>query len=115
MKALALQIHQQIHDRAIEISNRYKLAESELLEIIEQVESHKVYLHQGYSSLFQYGVEALGLSESVVYNLIAVMRRSRIIPELKEEIKLGNITLSNAKRIAPVLTLENKTEWLEKA
>ena len=111
----AVQIHIQIHERALEISTRYQRAESELIDALEQVESHHVYLHMGRSSLFQYGVHDLKLSENVVYNLITIMRKSREIPELKSEIQQGNINLSNARRIVPILTLENKKEWIEKA
>ncbi len=37
------------------------------------------------------------------------------MPELKTAIEDKKITLSNARRIAPILNAENKTEWLEKA
>ena len=108
-------IHQKIHERALEISARYKKAEIELIGILEQVENHKVYLHHGRSSLFQYGVIDLQLSESVAYNLITVMRKTREVPELRTEIQQGNINLSNARRIVPILTNENQSEWLQKA
>src|ERR1700752_5329195 len=111
----AIQIHVQIHQRAVDISSRYKRLESELIEILEQVENHKVYLHYHHSSLFKYGVEELKLSESVIYRLITVMRKSREIPQLKAEISAGNITLGNATRIASILTSENQSEWLAKA
>ena len=111
----AIHLHIQIHEKALELSRRYKKTESELIEILEQVENHKVYLHQGHSSLFQYGVQSLELSESVVYNLIAVMRKTKEVPALRTEIQNGNITLSNARKIAPVITPENQDEWLKKA
>jgi len=113
--SFAIQINTQIHQRALEVSMRYKKAESELIDVLEQVENHKVYLHLGCSSLFQYGVQELRLSESVVYNLIAVMRKTKEIPALKDQIQKGNITLSNARKITSVLTNENQIEWLQKA
>ncbi len=67
----AISIHQKIHARALEISHRYQKSEAELIEVLAQVEDHQVYLHRGYSSLFQYGVSELKLSENVVYSLIA--------------------------------------------
>ena len=108
-------IHEGIHEKAVEISTRYKKAEAELIEVLEQVDNHKVYLRRGRSSLFQYGVQDLQLSESVIYNLITVMRKVREVPELKAQIQEGNITLSNARRIAPILTVENQGAWLKKA
>ncbi|MGK5090324.1 HNH endonuclease signature motif containing protein [Bdellovibrionota bacterium FG-2] len=105
----------QIHQRAVELSARYKRAESELLEILDQVDRHRVYLKRGHSSLFLYVVHELGLSESVAYNLITVARKAREVPELRGLIADGTITLSNARKIAPVLTPQNKAEWLQRA
>lgn len=111
----ALNLSDQIHQKAIDASARYLRAESELIEILQQVEQHQVFLRRGHSSLFAYVVKELGLSGSVAYNLISVSRKAREVPELKAEIQEGNITLSNARKIVPVLNQENKTEWLKKA
>lgn len=108
-------IHERIHLNALAISSRYKKTEVELIEALQQVESHKVYLHQGYSSLFQYTVNALHLSESVSYNLITVMRKAKEVPALKAKLADGSITLTNARKIVPVITSINQEEWLEKA
>ncbi|MCB0384013.1 MAG: HNH endonuclease [Bdellovibrionales bacterium] len=104
-----------IHHQALQASAKYKSAEIDLINILDQVDQHKVYLRYGYSSLFQYGVQCLGLSESTTYSLIAVTRKSREVPELKEEIKNGQLTLSKAKRITSVINQENKEQWLELA
>ena len=111
----AIQLHIQIHQAALEVSARYQRTESDLIEVLEQVENHKVYLHYNYTSLFQYGVQCLHLSESVVYNLIAVMRKTKEVPALRTQLKEGKIHLSNARKIAPVITVENQDEWLKKA
>ncbi len=73
--ATAISITDQIHRRALEISVRFKRAEGELLEILEQVDRHRVYLQHGHSSLFLYVVHELRLSEGVAYNLITVSRK----------------------------------------
>jgi hypothetical protein len=106
---------ERVHRRAVEISGRYLRAEAELIEVLQQVEEHRVFMKRGHSSLFNYVVQELGLSESVTFNLIAVARKSREVPELKVQIAQGAITLSNARKIAPVLTQANQGEWLTKA
>lgn len=105
----------QIHARAVEVSSRYKRAEADLIDVLLQAEEHRVFLKRGHSSLFQYVVEELGLSESTAYNLITVTRKSRQVPELHAQLRSGEITLSNARRIASVLTPQNQAEWLSKA
>lgn len=104
-----------IHHRAQQASAKYKTAEIELINILDEVEQNRVFLRYGCNSLFQYGVQCLGLSDSVVYTLIAVTRKSREVPELKNEIKEGRLTVSKAKRIASVITKENKNHWIEMA
>jgi hypothetical protein len=96
-------------------STRYKTSEADLIEILQQVDQHRVYLEKGHSSLFAYVVQELGLSESVAYNLISVSRKAREVPELQQGLRDGTITLSNARKVAPVLNTENQGEWLKKA
>lgn len=105
----------ELHERALEAATRYRKAEGELIGILQQAEDRRVFLAKGHSSLFLYVVKGLGLSDSVAYNLISVARKAREVPELKAEIAAGAITLSNARKIVPVLNRENKAEWLEKA
>ena len=112
---VAISIVDQIHQKALEISSRYRRTEADLIEALQQVEQHRVFLAKGCSSLFQYCVRELSLSENVAYNLITVSRKSREVPELKAALTQGTITLTNAKRIAPVLNAQNKFEWLKKA
>ncbi len=110
-----LEVQVEIHNRAMGAAKNYRAAETDLLDVLAEVETHKVHLHFGCSSLFQYALSELKLSESVVSNLIYVMRTCKKVPELKEHVKSGAITLSNARRIAAVIQPENKNEWLQKA
>src|SRR5438105_15352120 len=54
-------------------------------------------------------------AESTACGLIAVARASKEVPELKEKLETGELSLSNAKQLAPILNQSNKTEWLMKA
>ncbi|MDR3605816.1 MAG: HNH endonuclease [Oligoflexia bacterium] len=104
-----------IHSKAIEISTRYKKSESELIEVLQQAEEHRVFLARGHASLFAYVTRELGLSENAAYALITVARKARQVPELKIQMQSGAMTLSNARRVAAVLTPENKSDWIKKA
>lgn len=104
-----------IHRRAIAASARYRMAEAELIEILQEAEGRQVFMQRGHSNLYQYVIAELGLAENVAYNLITVARKAREVPELHEMLRARAITLSNARRVAAVLTPENKDEWLPKA
>ncbi|MBI2607137.1 MAG: HNH endonuclease [Deltaproteobacteria bacterium] len=104
-----------VHEAALEAARGFKRAEAALIDALIAVERERVFVKLGFSSLFTYAVQALGLSEGVAYNAITVARKAREIPALHEEIRLGTISISKAKKIAAVLTFENQQEWLERA
>jgi len=104
-----------IHEKAQSTAKRYLHEEAALIDCLQEVDSYKVFLKKGYASLFEYATKALCLSESIAYSLIAIARKSRQVPELKTEIKKGNLTVSKAARIVSVITKENKEMWIEKS
>ena len=103
------------HQNAIVASREYQKAEHILLEAIYQVDLLKVHDHLGFGSLFQYCLESLKLSEATAYNMIAVARKSKQVPELKAAIISGEMSVSTARKITPVITKENQEVWIEKA
>lgn len=111
MNILVLQIDKQ----AREVVSRYRRCEIELIEILQQADSARVCYALGFNSLFKYCVDGLGLSEEVAYVFINVARKAKEIPALEEEIRTGKLTVSKARRIVPVLRLENQQQWLDLA
>ena len=57
----------------------------------------------------------LKLSESEAARFIAVMRKSRIIPELKMAIQNNELSVSKAARVISVIKTETATTWIETA
>src|SRR4051812_4765830 len=108
-------VQNNIHERALEISKKFQENESELIEILYEACCEKVYLAMGCSSLFIYARDFLKLSENNSYTYCAIAKKSRAVPELKEEIRNGNLAVSKAARIVSVLTPETKSEWIPKA
>ena len=104
-----------IHEQAVEIAKRFRKAEYDLIDILQQIDDKKVFMHLGYSSLFDYALRALKLSEANTSNFIAVARKSKCIPELKKAIHSGDLSVSKARKITPVITKENSQHWLELA
>ena len=102
---------EEIHQSALLAALEFKQAEKKLLFALIEVEKNSVHLRMGFSSLFQYAVSSLGLSEAVAYNAIAVARKFREIPELP----VGEVGISKIRKIVSVLTSENQEEWISKA
>ncbi|MGE3975209.1 MAG: HNH endonuclease [Bdellovibrionales bacterium] len=107
--------HMQIHEKALEVASRFRKAESDLIDILQQVDEHRVYLHLQCKSLYEYATTILKLSESTAYNFITVARKAKEVPALKQAIRLGELTVSNARKITPVLNKSNQEEWLKMA
>ena len=105
----------EIHQKALEVAARFKRAEFDLISILQEVENLRVFIKLGYTSLFGYCVEALGLSESTASNFITVARKAREVPVLQSAIRAGTLSVTKARKIAPVLTLANQDEWVERA
>lgn len=105
----------ELHQHALDAARRFFQAESELLELIQKIDVCKGFRELGHTSLFSYAVGELKLSESVALNLINVARKAVQVPALKKEIQDGRLSVSKARKIVPVLTVQNQSEWIEKA
>jgi hypothetical protein len=105
---------QTTHNKAVLIGQNFKRSEAELIDILNEVEEDEVYLHLKLKSLFHYGVEVLHLSEDQSLNYIRIARASKVVPAIQEAIVNNTLSLSNARKIASVITPENQAEWLDK-
>ena len=65
--------------------------------------------------IFDYCERALRLSRAQAYYFKSVAEKSEEIPELKAAIDQGDVSLSQARRIIPVVTKENQQHWIAEA
>ena len=106
---------QRLHERAMAIVKRFKKCEIELIEILQEVGAKRVFYTLKFSSLFDYAVRGLGLSEEMAYIYIGVSRKAAEVPALAHEIRAGRVSVSKAKTICSVITRENQSHWLDLA
>ena len=110
-----MRIQMELHEKALEIVSRYKRAEADLIDILQKVDEHRVYLQFECKNLHEYTMKMLKLSESVAFNFIVVARKAREVPELKKAIQSGHLSVSKARKITPVLNKDNQGTWLKMA
>ena len=67
-----------------------------LLEHLREIERRMLFAEMGYASLFEFCTKHLGLSEGSTYRRISAMQLIRDVPEAKESIQNGKLSLSNA-------------------
>ena len=105
----------ELHQRALTVAKKFREAESELIDLLQEIDTQKTFREVGYTSLFEYAVKALKLSEANASNFITVARKSKSVPELQLAINAGDLTVSKARKITPILTTENSGHWIEMA
>lgn len=69
---------------------------AKILHYLREIETRKIYLEQGYPSLFEWVVGELGYSTGGAHRRIQSMRLLKTIPELEEKISSGEMSLSVA-------------------
>ncbi|MBI3558735.1 MAG: hypothetical protein HY074_20905 [Deltaproteobacteria bacterium] len=103
----------EIHLKALEVAGRYLSCVGEVIDILQALDDRKTFRRYGCTSLYKYAVKHLKLSEDCAYNFISIARKSAVIPAFKQEIKIGNISVSKARKLCSVITAENQVKWLD--
>ena len=82
-------------------------ATAQLIASLAELDARRLYLAEGFSSLFSYCTEALHLSEHAAYNRIEVARATRKWPVILQMIADGAVTLTVVRLLVPSLTDDN--------
>jgi hypothetical protein len=88
---------------------------ADLLELIAEVDLRRLFLGEGYSSMFAYCVGVLRYSEDVAYKRIRVARAARRFPLLFRVVAEGQVHVSGIYVLAKHLTRENLSELVAEA
>jgi hypothetical protein len=86
-----------------------------LIRALMELDARRLYLGEGYSSLFTYCTQALHLAEGAAYNRIETARAARRFPTILDGLEDGSLTLTTVRLLAPHLTLENHETVLASA
>ena len=78
-----------------------------------ELDARRLYLAEGYSSLFTYCTHVLHMSEHAAYNRIEAARAARRFPAILQRLADGGLNLAVVRLVAPHLTEENHVDVLE--
>jgi hypothetical protein len=87
----------------------------ELVAHLAELDARRLYLGQGYGSLFMYCTGALHLAEHAAYTRIEVARASREFPAILGLLVDGSLNLTTARLLAPHLRPDNFEAVVEMA
>lgn len=82
-------------------------ATAELLALIGELDTRRLYLGEGCSSLFTYCTQVLHLSEHAAYHRIEAARAARRFPVILDFVAEGSVTLTTVAMLRPHLTEGN--------
>jgi hypothetical protein len=102
-----------IHSCALKLARIHAKAERSLVKTLIQVESEKIHKRLGRRSMFLYATLELKLSEAVAFALIAVARKAKELPVLREAIAEGRLSPSKASRVVAHINSENAEEVVD--
>ncbi|MBL6988876.1 MAG: HNH endonuclease [Bacteriovoracaceae bacterium] len=79
----------------------------EILDHLAEIERRKLYCYLKHSSLFAYCQGELGFSEQEAYRRIDAMRLSKKLPEVKQSLNNGSMSLTNANMVSSLFKKSN--------
>ena len=86
---------------------RERDATADVLRSLIEFDTRRLYLGEGYPSLFAYCTQVLHYAEHAALNRIEVARAARRVPVLLEHIADGSLHLTGARLLAPHLSENN--------
>ncbi len=104
-----------IHEKLLKLVKLERRITSKVLDLLQAIENNRSYLEWGYSSLFEYLVKGLGYSESLAYQRKAALKICEAIPEVKQKLDEGSLsltTLARANKVLNTKTISEKRELL---
>lgn len=88
---------------------------ADLLALLAELDTRRLYLAQSCASLFTYCTAVLHFSEHAAYHRIEAARAARQFPVILEMIAEGALTLTTVALLKPHLTRDNHLDLLEAA
>ena len=93
------------HVKRLAVTERH--ATAALVRSLMELDVRRLYLGEGYSSLFTYCTQALHLAEGAAYNRIEAARAARRFPAILAALEEGSVTLTTVRLLSPHLTAAN--------
>src|SRR5688572_23532493 len=113
--AKIVRIDQQLIAQVRSLVGKECAATAALIASLGELDDRRLYLAEGFPSLFAYCIHVLHLSEHAAYNRIEVARIARHWPVILPMIADGSVTLTAVRMLSASLTDPNHRELLAAA
>ena len=96
-------------------AGRERGATADLIALLAEMDARRLYLQQGYSSMFVYCTRGLHFSEHAAYGRIEAARAARKFPSVLDRFAEGSITLTTICLLSSHLTDDNHQQLVDAA
>jgi hypothetical protein len=80
----------------------------QIIYYLREVEARRIYLEEGYPSLYEWSVGELKYSTGEAYRRIQAMRLLQVLPELSTPIQSGELSITNASQAQTAFKKEDQ-------
>jgi 5-methylcytosine-specific restriction endonuclease McrA len=84
-----------------------KKATSKVLEYLNEIDKRRLWVKEGYGSLFDFCIRYLGYSEGEANRRIQAARLTQRVESVKPLLEKGEVSLTSLTLLSPILTQEN--------
>ena len=105
----------ELRAKLIDSAGLEREAVAHVIALLAEYDMRRLYLAEGYKSLFVFCTGALHVSEDAAYTRIQVARAARKCPEVLDALITGSVSLSAIALLAPHLTTANVVALLAEA
>ena len=112
-ESLASLTNQQVLTRVTMLAAGERQTTAALIGALAELDARRLYLGEGFSSLFTYCTQALHLSEHAAYNRIEAARIARKWPAILQLLADGSVTITTVRLLADSLTDANHRQLLD--
>jgi hypothetical protein len=98
-----------------QLARRDRRCEVRMLVYLGEVDERRLFLGEGFSSMFRYATAVLRMSEPQTFLRIQIARLAKKFPVVLEMLAQGALNLSTLKLLDPHLTNDNHVALLERA
>ena len=107
--------NQQLLSRTKFLVQKERNTHIQILHHLDEIDSRKLYLELGFSSLFDYAIKELGYSEGAAYRRIKAMKLCRDLPDTESRLQSGKLSLSSACQLQAFFEKQAKKIKTEKS
>ena len=98
-----------LEEKLQQLVSKERELQTEILRHISEVMRRRLYLHRGFSSLFDYLTRHCKYSAAAAQRRIEAVRLMAHVPELEEKIESGKVNLSQVAELQRSIRISEKT------